>query len=94
MKIWLDDIRIPPDDSWKWAKTVKEATNWLKYWGEMITHISLDNDLGGDSLETEGRRVVLFMAEHNIWPKSVTIHSANPVARDYMLGMIDRYKPD
>lgn len=87
MKLWLDDLRYPPDINWTWVKSVDEAIEWLKT-GKVIK-ASLDNDLG---LEVEGRRLVLWMAEHDIWPEEVVVHSNNPVAREYMEGMIKRYK--
>ena len=38
--------------------------------------------------------ILLALAEEpSRFPPKVHVHSANPVARDYMLGMIERYKP-
>lgn len=100
MRIWLDDERPMPEGFDKHCRTYKEITDILFfYWREgwEVEEISLDNDLGEG--EVEGRKVVLWLAEkghfwdESVWPKQVTIHSANPVARDYMLGMIERYKP-
>lgn len=88
MRIWLDDERTPPDDSWTWLKTI-EAVKSLMCEGA-VDVASLDNDLG-EGLE-EGRRLVLWMAESRIWPnKEIRVHSANPVACQYMAGMIARY---
>ena len=34
------------------------------------------------------------MCEHDVWPReSIAIHSANPVASEYMVGLIERYGP-
>ena len=30
MKIWVDDIRTPPDDTWEWVKTSQEAIDLLE----------------------------------------------------------------
>ena len=90
MKLWLDDLRTPPDDSWHWVTTVAAAKNILCEW--VVEEASLDNDLGEG--QEEGRRLVLWMCENpEVWPERITIHSANPVAGEYMTGMIDRYKP-
>lgn len=89
MKLWLDDLRRPPDNSWTWAINVHQAKFWLKT--GYVEVASLDNDLGEG--EPEGRTLVLWMAEHMVWPAEVRVHTENPVARDYMLGMIERYKP-
>lgn len=57
VKLWLDDIRVPPDESWRWAKTFEEAQSALAT-GEVVA-ASFDNDLG--EAEPEGRRLVLWM---------------------------------
>lgn len=91
MKVWLDDMRIPPDGEWYWAQTFDEMMFLLKN-NIVIEELSLDNDLG---TEKEGRHVVLYMAEHGGWPKqAIHVHTSNPVAREYMLGMIKRYAPE
>lgn len=90
MKLWLDDLRPPPDEGWVWVETVDDAISWLMT--DTVVDASLDNDLGDE--QPEGRRLVLWMAEHETWPSgSITIHSANPVASQYMRGMISRYGP-
>ena len=58
--------------------------------GANVEVISLDHDLGE---EKTGYDVVKFMAEENIWPSVVKVHSMNPVGRDNMLSVINRYKP-
>lgn len=49
MKLWHDDIRRPPDDTWTWARTNREAI-WLMLdsinEGRPFQIISLDHDLG------------------------------------------------
>lgn len=49
MKIWHDDIRVPPDPSWLWVRTNKQAIRELleaDYMGDPVTEMSLDHDLG------------------------------------------------
>lgn len=94
MKLWLDDIRPKPDETWCHCLTVACAKEVISAWlriGLPFEEASLDNDLGPG--EEEGRKLVLWMAERNIWPDRVSVHSANPVAVEYMEGMIRRYKP-
>ena len=95
MKIWVDDRRPPPDRSWDWVKTSADALtilNNLKYsykeWIEFSTW-SLDHDLGGDDTT---RPIVLWFCENDIWPNEVRVHTANPVGREWLEGMIERYK--
>jgi hypothetical protein len=93
MKLWLDDVRVPPDESWTWVKTVEEAIALMDT-GD-VTEASLDHDLGTDQQGQElpeGRTLVYWMAENGCWPSdAITIHSANVVGVDYMVGMIERY---
>jgi hypothetical protein len=92
MKIWVDDIRTPPDETWTWFKNSKECIVFLRYakgaWG--IDEMSLDHDLGGDDTS---RAIVLWMCENEFWPNEVRVHSANPVGIEWLEGMIERYKP-
>lgn len=95
MNIFLDDERACPE-SFVPAYTT-EAARWLLICnkGEIDT-LSLDNDLGNGY--KEGRTLVLWLCEEaadgqDYWPKKIRIHSANPVAREYMHGMITRYGP-
>lgn len=102
MKIWVDDIRTPPDDTWFWAKTSQDAIQELiiskmMFEGKLggvcsmgfITLMSLDHDLGGDDTT---RPIVLWMCENDFWPVEVRVHSANPVGVEWLEGMIERYK--
>ena len=43
---------------------------------------------------SDGTKLVQWMIETNTWPrKKPTVHSANPVGRQRMQGMIERYWP-
>lgn len=93
MRLWVDDLRPPPGSGWFWAKDSKTAIRALDYWrkiGLACDEISLDHDLGGDDTT---RPIVLWMCQ-NAWPTSrVYCHSANPVGREWIEGMIARYAP-
>lgn len=98
MKIWVDDIRTPPDKSWVWLKTSEQTIFMLsafKIWGEDHSlpppeAMSLDHDLGGDDTT---RPIVLWCCENDFWPVETVVHSANPVGREWLEGMIERYGP-
>lgn len=93
MKIWVDDLRTPPDDTWIWNKTSTGAIGILMVIKALklgnISLMSLDHDLGGDDTT---RPVVLWMCENDFWPDEVVVHSANPVGIEWLEGMIRRYK--
>ena len=97
MRIWVDDIRTPPDKSWVWFKTSKDCIaelDSLKFFSGRTDRrpalMSLDHDLGGDDTT---RPVVLWCCENDFWPVEVRVHSQNPIGRDWLLGMIRRYHP-
>lgn len=94
LKLWIDDIRNPPDETWEWVTTSDAAIAVLKLfaseglnWVEREA-ISFDHDLGGDDTS---RPVVLWMIENNFKFKTYAVHSANPVGVDWLRGMIQRY---
>lgn len=95
MKIWLDDERPRPDNSWLHCHSVNEVLTLLTHLEvEAIEAMSLDHDLGVYAPEGgDGYQVVLWMAREEKWPQVVNVHSANTVARERMLGVIDRYGP-
>lgn len=91
MKIWHDDIRRPPDESWEWARTNGHAKKLLLT--GQVDEISLDRDLGlhnedpdqpdawllmGTGEET-GDDLVKWMCAQGIFPAKITIHSMNVV---------------
>jgi hypothetical protein len=95
MKLWLDDLR-PAPGGWTWVKTAAEAIRLLDE--ETVEEISLDHDLGdAGSPEMTGYDVALHLAERafagKTVPAQVSIHTANPVGRDRIEGVIRRYLP-
>lgn len=87
-RLWIDDLREPPGGSWECATTSAQAIAYLR--AHDVTEVSLDHDLGGDDTT---RPVVMWMAEHDRWPAVVRVHTANPVGRSWLVGMIERYGP-
>jgi hypothetical protein len=88
MRLWVDDERMPPE-GWTWVKTSAEALEALGG-VESIEAMSLDHDLGG---EDTTRPIVLHLAEFGGWPAEVFVHTANPVGRQWLEGMVARYGP-
>lgn len=89
MKLWLDDIRVPPDETWKWAKTYEEAIILFK--DNVVDFASLDHDLAqshymGDTSEKTGYHLMMWLLEHEYHrPRfGIRIHSMNPVGKQKM----------
>ncbi len=84
MKLFLDDERIPPE-GWIRVRWPEEAIEILKT--GKVTELSLDHDLGDDARGT-GYDVVLWIeravATEGFVPPKITVHSANPPAREKM----------
>lgn len=89
--LWIDDLRTPPE-GWAWAKTSDEAIALIQENGERFDFISFDHDLGGDDTS---RKVVLWLCENaSKWPQQATVHSMNPIGKQWLVGMIQRYGED
>jgi len=92
MKVYLDDERVTPL-GWIRVYWPDEAIALLK--AGHVTDISLDHDLGDDERGT-GYDVVLWIEEAVITrqfsPPKMTVHSANPSAREKMERGIDSIK--
>ena len=91
-RMWLDDTR-PAPDGWVHVRSANEAIRLLQ--ATTVTEASLDHDLGDYRDDGgDGYKVVDWMAEHDKWPTcGVRVHSANPVGRVRIQGVIDRYGP-
>jgi len=89
-KLWHDDVRRPPDESWLWARTNDEAIEFLRAGG--VTEVSLDHDLGledadpdsegayrrvGSSPRGTGADLASWMCDNDLVPPKVSVHSWN-----------------
>lgn len=87
MKLFLDDERNPPDDSWIVVRDARTAIHLLRH--NRFQELSLDHDLG--TYQT-GYDVCLFL-EERAWigqhiPPILRCHSQNPVGRNRILRAI------
>ncbi len=89
MKLWLDETRPPPDESWVHVKTVYAAMKALEC-GEVAT-VSFGYDFGTESQRKKGEVLTgfdavswmeyMYRAEHMPIPEEMYCHSANPEGR-------------
>lgn len=94
MKLFVDDVRNPPDVTWTVVRSVNSAIRYIRA-GVVITDMSLDHD-AGDYAHDGGDfiKILDYLAEYGGWPVNrPTIHSMNPVGRENMHMVIDRYGP-
>jgi hypothetical protein len=90
MKIWLDDIRPPPDRDFVWCRNAQQCIKIIVYNSEEIEFISFDHDLGNYKGKYEYDNTGYFVAKYieelvfiNPQMKRFKweVHSANPVGR-------------
>jgi len=95
-KLWVDDTRKPPDDSWRWAQNAQAAEAIIQN-GEIGT-VSIDFDLNRspsssktDRSAANGADFCAWMSRHGYLPPKIKIeiHSANPAGIREMLHALD-----
>lgn len=97
LKLWVDDIRDAPDDSWTVARTVNSAINALSRFD--FTEISLDHDISHQIVMGEMSRpyrcdecfcaVARYIAVTSRLPSpKITLHTSNPVGADDMANIL------
>jgi hypothetical protein len=81
VKVWLDDLREPPQPGFAWAKTAKEALELLQTGA--VEFIDFDYDLGEDFTGYDvACRIEEWVDEKKLHCPEWAVHSANPVGRD------------
>jgi hypothetical protein len=96
MYIWLDDIRVP-DSKYVWAKSVngtKQIIENAEIDGITNFVLDLDHDLGDYAYDVgDAIKLVLCLIEtgRNNGDYKIYLHTDNPVGRENMQSLIDRY---
>lgn len=98
MKLFVDDER-PAPPGWVLALTSHQALDvlhGLHRRGEILEALSLDHDLAiVDGVEDDTRGIVIQMCGGDLpWPTELYVHTANPPAESWLVGMILRYAPE
>lgn len=97
-KLFLDDLRAPPDGSWTVARTVRAAQHHISTYGLPLV-MSLDHDLGDghDAPELLHWLIDRFLdgdLVHGLSTMKIEVHSANPVGRGNLLGLWGSFKEE
>ena len=89
MKIWLDDVREPPDKTWTWCKNSAEFLAAIQY-PPQIVHVAFDHDLGEDSMNGSqcASELVRRCLDYNVCPK-FSCHSDNFCGRLNILSKME-----
>jgi len=89
-KLFLDDLRAPPDGSWVVARSVAAAQHHITEYGVPL-EMSLDHDLGNG---TDAPVLLHWLINQHLDGylnvakiATVNVHSANPVGRENLLGL-------
>lgn len=96
MKVWLDDERTPPDDSWTWVGSAQSAIFFLE--NDDVEVISLDHDLGDESIVGNGYKVISWIEEKTftddqyVPSEVILIHTQNSAARPRMQQSLNSIK--
>lgn len=97
MKLFVDDERPKPDDTWTLVTNSVDAMAVIKAFhmhNREIDTISLDHDLSTQlGWDDDTRVIMLYMCEHDYWPDNLYIHTANPCGEEWLVGMAKRYGP-
>lgn len=95
MKLWIDDMRQAPNDTWTVAKSSAEALKILADKPELDV-IALDHDLGLTATFKEDNiwPVMEYLTEYKFSPVFITVHTGNPWARKELLAYCDENFPE
>lgn len=96
-KLWVDDLRPVPDETWDQAFSFHEAIYMLER--NNYEEVSLDHDLGMGSFygykEMTGRDILNWLQRRKFEfckvPKTVRCHSANSAARHTMVPDCEKF---
>lgn len=93
MKIWVDDIRPAPDETWDFCATVNGAIELIKWYeskGIKIELIDLDHDASDYAISGGDYINILNWLEETGRSYPIHIHSMNPVGVENMRRIIER----
>jgi len=94
-KLFLDDLRAPPDGSWVVARSVPAAQHHISVYG-LPLELSLDHDLGNGIdapvlLHWLVDRYLDGEPMQSLSTMQIRVHSANPVGRQNLLGFWESF---
>lgn len=105
MKLFIDDIRNAPNESWSVARTITSAIACISRFGNIIEEISLDHDISHqvtvgslsrpypceETYQAVCHYIGLYYEGKDKRPK-ITLHTSNPVGAAQMKDILNHYK--
>lgn len=89
IKIWIDDVRLPPDNTYIHFASVNQVIAALKIFkDEWIEVIDIDHDAGNFAIDGGDYIKILDWMEENNRNIPIHIHSMNPVGIENMRRII------
>lgn len=85
IKVYFDDLREPPDDTWVVIRDIATFQDYVVKNG-VPKFISFDHDLGGDERAIDA---IKWMIEKELEIYQWQIHSANPVGAENMKSLLN-----
>lgn len=106
-KLFLDDLRNPPDYGWDVVRSYDDFVQWIELHG-MPEMISFDHDLSFDHYlfnssehsvipydeykEKTGFHCAKYIVDNNLPLRRWKVHSANTVGRENIIGLLSQYE--
>jgi len=107
-KLFLDDIRVPPDETWDVVRNYKEFIEYITK-NRVPDFISFDHDLGIEHyaelfqdikkhileegfVEKTGYDCAKWLVENNHKIKEFGCHSMNPIGKENILTLLHNWK--
>lgn len=87
-RLFLDDVRDPPDDSWAVVRSYEEFVDYIETNG-VPDLISFDHDLG-DGVPT-GMDCAKFLVDNQLLVKGFQVHSANTPGRKNIKSLLTNW---
>lgn len=92
MKIYLDDLRTPSDNSWFIIRSHHDFIHKISTSFNQIDCISFDHDLGEEKTGFDcAKYLIEYCINNNLTPPQTYVHSANPVGRENIVSLINNY---
>lgn len=104
MKLFIDDIRTPPDDTWHICRDVSSAIRALDMFYNEVVEINLDHDIShqvvvngmsrpypcSETFEAVARYIAKIKFADNLWGPKIHIHTSNYVGAKNMRDILEK----